>query len=90
MKSAFILFVAALSVCAAAQDPGPPTAGPSGGAPVLKSLNQPDDGGRLLTMPAVQDDLLLTDPQKDQIKALFAKNASYPVINQVPREIVSR
>jgi len=81
-----------------AQQPqsGPPNAGPTGGAPALRSINKPNERGRLLEMPAVQEDLQLTDAQKDQLKALLAKKADSTVqttpvnVNQQIKEILTK
>lgn len=93
MKVALIAFILTTCAFAAAQDSGPPSAGPSGGAPVLKALNQPDEGGRLLGIPAVQDDLQLTDDQRAKLKTLLQNKTSVQtnpkLVNEQIREILT-
>lgn len=93
MKITLLALILAACAFAAAQDSGPPSAGPSGGAPVLRSLNQPDEGGRLLAMPAVQEDLQLTDAQKTQLKDLLRNKTSVQtspkLVNEQIREILT-
>jgi Spy/CpxP family protein refolding chaperone len=96
MKATFVAVLFLSCLGAYAQQSGPPTAGPLGGAPPLKAINQPNDGARILLMPAVQADLQLTDDQRDKLKALLQKRKDNPVqptainVNQQVREILTQ